>query len=176
MNSYWTGLGQTADSILSPLPTDYMVIKLPDGELHKFPDGQSFEVVGNDGSYYYQDISGYWRSVGSAAENYISCWGDAIGGGWKCEDGSSGGDWYTSPASRVKQKAQSAAATAATQTATQPATQPATTTPGAPQPQPQPGFFDSIAQSMGVTTGTAQMIVIGGGLLVLVLVMGRGRK
>jgi hypothetical protein len=101
---------------------------LPDGgTIHYYADG-GFEVYGADGTYYYQDKTGYWFTNDARGK----CWGDAYGGGWQCDDGSSGGNWYTAPrVSAIKQKAAAANPKAATPT-TPSATPPATTaTPGA---------------------------------------------
>jgi hypothetical protein len=145
---YWNGLGQTTQSILAAGPSAALATftpptnwtssaQLPDGgTIHYFPpDGRAFEVYGADGTYYYQDSTGYWFTTDARGK----CWGDALGGGWYCDDGSSGGNWYTAPrVSATKQKAQAAKASAPPPTTTTPAAPGPLTTPAQAPSTPPP--------------------------------------
>jgi len=51
-----------------------------------------------------------------------------------------------------------------------------TTTTTTQTQQPQKGFFDSLATSLGVSTGTAQLVVIGGAAFLIFMASGKGKK
>jgi len=143
-----TGLGQTTQG--PPLPgtpvsTAIEIKPVYQGTLYKYGDG-SFEVYGNDGSYYLENPNGAWLSqegTNSPLGSDFRCWGDATGS-WICDDGSTGGNWTNSKGAPIRKKAQQAkAAATATPTPTPVPTQspsgatspPLTITPGSPPPE-----------------------------------------
>lgn len=160
----WSGLGQTQSIIQTgpaAPPSQFTIpsegINLGDGTLLIYPDGSKL-VNSNDGSSYYLDKTGYWTTW--QADGF-KCWGDAISGGWMCQDGSSGGSWYTSPAASIKQKGQNSIAKAAASTPSTTPTTPAGATPSTP-PATQPAAPPQVPNPNDPIVDTSQPDAAGG--------------
>jgi len=136
--------------------------EMADGSIKYTYADNSEEIYGIDGSYYFEDARGNWTSQNADGSQ---CSGDSSGN-WFCamSDGTtqSGNDWTQSPAATTKQRGARTAAVVP----------PGYFGAGAASP----GFFDKLASSLGISKTNAELLVFGGGALLLIITMSGKRR